>query len=562
MTQVITASKEIERQARDSATEKLHSMAPLGPSIKGAAAAVEQEKKREEEEKRPEEEIIDFTKHKIREIQALYPVPEQLDPFTEALLSGVDPMAAHQALTLVYPMLGFLGNNMRVLYADGKLRYVNGQGWQMGGSRRGKSIVLRSLEELFLSKDIAEKNAAVKRAADYSLLSEKEQKEVAPPRVVIRIFDSIPTAIALLKQMQINGGGAVYLSCSECGELGKKIGTVYYSVLLDMLKKGYDGVGEPFLHETSSKIYFVESMKIFSNIGGTEDPMYKVFSHCDSDGTLSRGVVTILGEPKNEETEGPYKSPSWTDEQLHILLEGASRLRNFDNRFNENQNENQNNDKESDERVYEGAKDGDGSAPTVEEYNISLQRERERRALRIPTIVSFGKEIKRDLARIGEITDDCCSRANEIAQGMCYLLYVANGLAEVPEEERDAKYHETLHRIFDVVRWWIKRSMDCAISIQTELNANSKSHREKIRMAYKQRAGATVAESIYRERSAAFEQYEKEHEGETVSVRDVRDGFEPFKSLSLRTIHRSVKERGWKLCAFGKYRVPGKEVES
>ncbi len=561
MTQVITASKEMERQARDKATEKLHNMAPLGPSITGAAAMVEQENEFNEDEEHLEEEgeIVDFTKCKIREIQALTPVPEQLDPFTEALLAGVDPMAAHQALTLVYPMLGFLGNNMRVLYADGKLRYVNGQGWQMGGSRRGKSIVLRSLEELFLSKDIAEKNAAVKRAADYSLLSEKEQKEVAPPRVVIRIFDSIPTAIALLKQMQINGGGAVYLSCSECGELGKKIGTVYYSVLLDMLKKGYDGVGEPFLHETSSKIYFVESMKIFSNIGGTEDPMYKVFSHCDSDGTLSRGVVTILGEPKDEVKEGPYKSPSWTEEQVKILLRGANRLRNFDNRFNENQNENQNNDKESDERVYESAKDSDGSAPTVEEYNISLQRERERHALCIPAIVSFGKEIKSDLSRIGEIADDCCSRAFEVAQGMCYLLYVANGLAEIPEGERDAKYHETMHRIFDVVRWWINRSMECAIAIQTRLNANSKSHREEIRLAYKQTIGASSALGVFNEREMAFVEYEKSHAGEIVNVRAVINSIELLKKLNPKTVSRDIKARGWEEFSHGKYRVPKKE---
>jgi len=556
MTQVITASKEIERQARDSATEKLHSMAPLGPSIRGAAAAVEQEKKREEEEKRLEEEIIDFTKHKIREIQALYPVPEQLDPFTEALLSGVDPMAAHQALTLVYPMLGFLGNNMRVLYADGKLRYVNGQGWQMGGSRRGKSIVLRSLEELFLSKDIAEKNAAVKRAADYSLLSEKEQKEMAPPREVIRIFDSIPTSIALLKQMQINGGGAIYISCSECGELGKKIGSAYYSVMLDMMKKGYDGTGEPFLHETSSRIYFVESMKIFTNIGGTEDPMYKVFRSCDSDGTLSRGVVTILGEPKDEVKEGLYKSPSWTEEQVKILLGGANRLRKFDNRFKENQNENY--DKESDERVYEGAKGGDGSAPTVEEYNISLQRERERHALCIPAIVSFGKEIKSDLSRIGEIADDCCSRAFEVAQGMCYLLYVANGLAEIPEGERDAKYHETMHRIFDVVRWWINRSMECAIAIQTRLNANSKSHREEIRLAYKQTMGASSALGVFNEREMAFVEYEKSHAGEIVNVRAVINSIELLKKLNPKTVSRDIKARGWEEFSHGKYRVPRK----
>lgn len=320
MTQVITASKELEQMARDSATEKLHSMAPLGPSIRGAAAAVEQEKKRKEEEKRLEEEIIDFTKRKIREIQALYPVPEQLDPFTESLLSGVDPMSVHQAMTLVFPILAFLGHKARVLYADGMLRWMCGQSWQMGGSGCGKTVVLRSLENLFLSKELAEKDAAAKRESAYSQLSEEERKKVEKPQEKLRILDSVPTAIALLEQMQINGDGVMYLSCTEGGEFAKKISNQYYALVLDMMKKSYDGTGEAFLYKNSEKTYYVSSMKLCCNIGATIDPMYKIFHHCDSDGTLSRGSLVILGERKDEETEGAYKRPEWTKDQMSVLL--------------------------------------------------------------------------------------------------------------------------------------------------------------------------------------------------------------------------------------------------
>ena len=296
---------------------------PIGPSIEIARQQLEEEKAIAASCIDDGEETIDISKYKVRDVQAMSPIPEQLDPFTEALLGGVDPMSAHQAMTLSYPILAFMGQNARVLYDDGTLRWMSGQSWQMGGSGCGKSLVLRSLEQMFLAKEIAETDEAARKAAAYTLLSEKERKETSMPQEKVRILDTVPTALALLMQMQINEGGAMYLSCSECGEFGKKIRTPYYSLVLDMMKKSYDGTGEAYLHKASDKMYYVPSMKLCCNIGGTIDPMFRIFRQCDSDGTLSRGAVTILGERKNEETEGAYKAPKWTKEQTDVLLAGA-----------------------------------------------------------------------------------------------------------------------------------------------------------------------------------------------------------------------------------------------
>ena len=533
---------------------------PIGPSIEIARQQLEEEKAIAASCIDDGEETIDISKYKVRDVQAMSPIPEQLDPFTEALLSGVDPMSAHQAMTLSYPILAFMGQNARVLYDDGTLRWMSGQSWQMGGSGCGKSLVLRSLEQMFLAKEIAENDEAARKAAAYTLLSEKERKETSMPQEKVRILDTVPTALALLMQMQINEGGAMYLSCSECGEFGKKIRTPYYSLVLDMMKKSYDGTGEAYLHKASDKMYYVPSMKLCCNIGGTIDPMYRIFRQCDSDGTLSRGAVTILGERKNEETEGAYKAPKWTKEQTDVLLAGAARLRGFDNRFKENDNDNNNdndndNNEESNRRAYEGAKDSDGNVPTLTEYNISVQEERVRLALSVPAIVAFGKEIKANLARIGEIADDSCSRANERAQAMCYLLYIANGLAAVPEEERDARYDETLHRIIDVVRWWVNSSIDCAIAIQRQLNVNSKSYREEIRLAYKETMGASAAQNAQRERNDAFREYEAAHVGEIVSIKDAQEANDVFKTVSRKTFLNLVRQRGWRFVVNGKYRV-------
>ena len=533
---------------------------PIGPSIEIARQQLEEEKAIAASCIDDGEETIDISKYKVRDVQAMSPIPEQLDPFTEALLSGVDPMSAHQAMTLSYPILAFMGQNARVLYDDGTLRWMSGQSWQMGGSGCGKSLVLRSLEQMFLAKEISEKDEAARKAAAYTLLSEKERKETSMPQEKVRILDTVPTALALLMQMQINEGGAMYLSCSECGEFGKKIRTPYYSLVLDMMKKSYDGTGEAYLHKASDKMYYVPSMKLCCNIGGTIDPMYRIFRQCDSDGTLSRGAVTILGERKNEETEGAYKAPKWTKEQTDVLLAGAARLRGFDNRFKENDNDNNNdndndNNEESNRRAYEGAKDSDGNVPTLTEYNISVQEERLRLALSVPAIVAFGKEIKANLARIGEIADDSCSRANERAQAMCYLLYIANGLAAVPEEERDARYDETLHRIIDVVRWWVNSSIDCAIAIQRQLNVNSKSYREEIRLAYKETMGASAAQNAQRERNDAFREYEAVHVGEIVSIKEAQEANDVFKTVSRKTFLSLVRQRGWRFVVNGKYRV-------
>jgi len=505
---------------------------------------------------RPKESVptINVDKYSVREVQAMCPLPEQLDPFTEALLSGVDPMSVHQALTLTFPMLAFLGSNTRVLYASRKLRWMCGLTWQMGGSGCGKSTVLRSLEDLLLCKEIAEKDAAARRIREYSQLSEEERKKTPKPKEKLFIFDGIPTGLALMEQMQINDGGAIYISCTECGELAKKIGSRHFSIVLDMIKKSHDETGEPFLYKTSERTLYVSSMKICANIGGTEDQMYKVLHHCDSDGTLSRSAVVMLGEPKDEDTEGEYKDPSWTKEQVKILVEGANRLRNFDNTYRENLNDNlnlnhnENSDEESDQRVYEGAKDGDGNAPTIEEYNFSVQEERVRRALCVPEIITFGKEIKRELSRIGEITTDCCSRANELAQAICYLLYVANGLADVSEKERDGAYFETLRRIMDVSRWWIYRSIDAAVAVQTQLNANSKSQREGIRVAYKRQASGRLSDMLREKREAAFRDFEEKYDGMKVNANALRV-YDVFASMDRSQLRRLILDRGYEYVA-------------
>lgn len=581
MTQIITATKEQERKAADKAVIRL-SGKTLGPSIAQAAADVKEKAEIEAADKFAErngeieqDEIIykdgvatlNLSDMNIRQIQMLNPVPEELDPFTEALLGGVDPMAAHQALTLTFPIMAFLGHNIRVLYEDGTLRWMCGQSWQMGGSGCGKSLVLRELENLFLSEEKKRNAENAQKAAAYSLLSEKERKETNMPEEEVRIMDSVPTALALLQQMQINGGGAMYLSCSECGEFGKKIKGQYYALVLDMMKKSYDGTGESYMHKTNSGMYYVPSMKLCCNIGGTIDPMYGIFRQCDSDGTLSRGAVTMLGERKDEKKDGPYKSPDWTKEQVEVLLRGAMRLRNFNNTFNENdgstgspqENENLNlndNDDENEKinsRIYEGARDSEGNIPSLAEYNISMQKERIARALNIPAFQALGREIKRYLVDIGEIADDCCSRANERAMALCYLLYVANGLYEdVPESEKD----ETMRRIVDVARWWVRSSIDCAIAVQKQLNINSKSQRESIRNNYKEVMGASGAQKLLVTRAEALRKYEAEYTGEQRTLKEIHDDISLFRDLSLKQTQRIIDAWGWKRASYAKYLIP------
>ena len=568
MTQIITATKEQERKAADRAVIRL-SGRPLGPSIAQAAADVKEKEELEAADKLAvergevvEDEVIykdgkatlDLTNKNIRQIQMLNPVPEKLDPFTQALLDGVDPMAAHQALTLTFPIMAFLGHNIRVLYEDGTLRWMCGQSWQMGGSGCGKSLVLREIENLFLSEEKKKNAENAQKAAAYSLLSEKERKETNLPDEEVRIMDSVPTALALLQQMQVNGGGAMYLSCSECGEFGKKIKGTYYALVLDMMKKSYDGIGESYMHKTNSGMYYVPSMKLCCNIGGTIDPMYGIFRQCDSDGTLSRGAVTMLGERKDEKKDGPYKAPSWTKEQVEVLLKGAMRLRNFNNTYNEDDLfKNDEGDKESMERVFDSARDSEGNIPTIAEYNISMQKERIRRALNVEAFQALGKEIKRYLVNIGEIADDCCSRANERAMALCYLLYIANGLNEdISASEKS----ETIQRIIDVARWWVRSSIDCAIAVQKQLNLNSKSQRENIRNNYKEVMGASGAQQILVTRAKALREYEAGHVGEQRTLKEIHDGIALFRDISLKQVQRIVDAWGWKRASYAKYLIP------
>lgn len=562
MKQIIVATKEQAQAASDRSVVRLIGCT-LGPSISQAATDVAEKAEIEAADKENEDgedivvqqgtAVVDFSDKSIVEAQALNPVPEDLDPFTAALLGGVDPMAVHQTLTLAFPILAFLGNNIRVLYDDKTLRWMCGQSWQMAGSGCGKSLVLRSLEDLFLSQERRQNAENAQKAAAYSLLSEKERKETNLPDEEVRIMDSIPTALALLQQMQINGGGAMYLSCSECGEFGKKIKAPYYSIILDMMKKSYDGTGEAYMHKSNTAMYYVPSMKLCCNIGGTFDPMYGIFRQCDSDGTLSRGAVTIIGERKDEIKYGAYIPPCWTKEQTEVLLKGAMRLRNFNNTYNEDEFfKTGKRDEEADERVYDSARDSDGNIPSVAEYNISMQKERVARALDVEAFQALGKEIKRYLAEIGDLADDCCSRANERAMAMCYILYVANGLYEdMPVEEK----YESMRKIVDVVRWWIRASIDCAIAVQKQLNFNSKSHREEIKAAYKETMGASRAQQILMTRTRALREYESAHGGEVVNIKNVHDELDIFSSLSIKQTKRIIDTWGWEKVSYGKYKV-------
>ena len=475
----------------------------------------------------------------IKDIFSYNQIPERLDPFTAALLGGCDPVSAHQALTLSMPILSFLGHNARVIYSDGTLRWVSGQSWQMGGSGCGKSIVLRSLENLFLADEIRRNAENAKEAAAYTLLPEKERNEKAMPQAEVHILDSIPTALALLQQIQINGGGAVYISCSECGEFGKKISNPYYSLVLDMMKKSYDGTGEAFMHKASDKTYYVPSMKLCCNIGGTIDPMYKIFRHCDADGTLSRGNLTILGERKDEKTEGPYRAPSWTREQMQALWQGADRLRNFNNTYYEDKTdfitaENR--------ELFEKQQGTGGELATAQDLQLAVSVERRHRALRIPEIIAFGREIKEYLTDFGtEVIDDCCSRADERAMGLAYLLYIANG-------ERA----ELLPDIIGTVRWWVKLTIDCAYAMQMSINRETRSRKDVVRRDFKRQGLNHAAREVADTRDAAFREFEARYEGQEKTLDDFWQ-IPVLRSLSERTVRRLVSDRGYRISKLGVY---------
>lgn len=472
---------------------------------------------------------LDAGRCSVRDILAINPLPDKLDPFTAALVGGCDPVSAHQAVTLAFPILSFLGQHARVLYSDGTLRWVSGQSWQMGGSGSGKSLVLQALEQLFLAREFREKTENARKAAAYTMLSAKERRELPVPQQKVRIFDGIPTSLALLQQAQINDGEAIYISCTECGEFAKKVANPYYALVLDMMKKSYDGIGSPYLHKTADKTYFVSSMRLCSNVGGTIEPMFRIFRQCDSDGTLSRGSLTMLGERKNEQADGAYKAPCWTSEQKRLMWQAADRLRDFDNRF-----------REQDAALTDDGADG----LSVEEREDRLLEERRRRALCVPEIIALGGEVKALLASYGtEVIDDCCSRADERAMGLAYLLYIANG------ESADV-----LPQIISAVRWWVKMSIDCAYALQLAINREARSHRDIVRGNFKTQGIVRAQHEVDEARNAAFCEFEKQYEGTEKSLDEMQE-IPIFQPLSQRTIRRLVQQRGYRSVKRGVYLV-------
>ena len=415
------------------------------------------------------------------------------DTFTQALLGGVDRVSHHQALSVAYPIMAFLANRLRVCYDEGTPRWMSGQTWQTGGSGTGKSLMLRALEDLFLAPEMREADLRAQRAAEYSLLSEKEQKQTPMPREEVRVLHGVPTAVALLQQMQVNGGGAIYLSCSECGELGKKISSTHYSLILDMLKKSYDGVGEPFLHKTSSSTYYVSSMKICSNIGGTIDQMYKIMKWCNGDGTLSRGALTILEGRKDEAVDGAFCPPQWDAAQRELLLAGCERLR--------------------------GAV-SEGEAP-----------------LSVPCFLALGREVRHHLLTLGEAAADCCSRADERAMALCYLLYVANGC--------DTGNNDALPGIVEVARWWTMQAIDCAMAMQSTLDANTRTMRGIVKQAYRNQAQTSAAAALTRRRDEAFRDFEQKHKGQECGWQDLQAASPLFANLDRTRLYRMLAERGY-----------------
>ena len=532
----------------------------LGPSLKRIG---------EEVKAKMEREALDPAICAAKDILARNPLPEDLDPFTRTLLGGVDEVAAHQALTLVLPILAFLGQNARVIYNDDTLRWISGQSWQMGGSGCGKSLVLRKLEELFLARELRQNIENAKVASDYSLLSEKEKKETPVPDVELHILDSIPTALALLQQMQINKGGAIYISCSECGEFGKKIGNPYYSLVLDMLKKSYDGVGEPFMHKNKEAIYYTPSMKLCCNIGGTIDPMFKIFRHCNADGTLSRSNLTILPERKDEKVDGKYKSPSWTMEEKQLLWEAADRLRNTNNTFKEN--EKIISDPECGALLEKfGYRMAEGMPPSVEQLESAVAQERLERAFSVAEVQQLGLDIKCYLAGLGDVAADCCSRADERAMGLCYLLLIANGFrfehhsanadsADRADNSSAGDDARLVRQVVEVVRWWVMMTIDCALAVQNRIDLKIRSEKRGVMNAYGEIRH--VSSEIQEARNFAFADYEERNRGQTLSIDGLRE-YAVFANLHFSTLYRLTVERGWKSIRRGAYRLPDKEEEA
>ena len=557
-------TKTVAESVRDSVTRKLANLRLPTPQPMLRLPTDEEQAEAERIERELSGTNINLNHVTVKDILSSNPLPENIDPFSRALLSGCDPVSVHQAMTLAMPILSFLGQNIRVLYGDGTLRWISGQSWQMGGSGCGKSVVLRALERLFLSRELRRNAENAKEIAAYSMLSEKERKEKPSPEVEVRVMDCIPTALALLQQIQVNKGGVIYISCSECGEFAKKIGNPYYSLVLDMLKKSYDGTGEPFMHKASDRMYYAPSMKLCFNVGGTVDPMFRIFRHCNADGTLSRGSLTILAERKDEKTEGVYRAPQWTEEQEALLWAGAERLRNTNNTFYEKEDIDSSAECMSLLEKYGYRKD-DQVPPTMEELEKAVARERCSRAFSLPQVLALGRDIKAYVASLGDVAADCCSRADERAMGLCYLLLVANGYrfgADGTASDAAAEENAVLMEgVLSVVRWWVMTTIDCAWAVQTRINAKYISERRGIVHDTGEAATRRIGGEVNAARKKAFEDFEARHAGEDVNWEALREE-EAFAPLSRTTIWRLISERGWEHLSRGLYRLPYMEEKA
>ena len=374
--------------------------------------------------------------------------------------------------------------------------------------------------------------------------------------------------MALLQQMQINKGGAIYISCSECGEFGKKIGNPYYSLNLDMFKKSYDGVGEPFMHKNKDAIYYTPSMKLCVNIGGTIDPMFKIFRHCNADGTLSRSNLTILPERKDEKVDGKYKSPSWTMEEKQLLWEAADRLRNTNNTFKEN--EKIISDPECGALLEKyGYRMAEGMPPSVEQLESAVAQERLERAFRVAEVQQLGLDIKHYLADLGDVAADCCSRADERAMGLCYLLLIANGFrfehhsanadsADRADNSSAGKDKRLVQQVVEVVRWWVMMTIDCALAVQNRIDLKIRSEKNGVMNAYGEVRRVPI--EIQEARNYAFADYEERKQGQNLKLEEMRD-YAVFANVHFTTIYRSAIDRGWKSFKRGVYMLPEKEPE-
>ncbi len=496
------------------------------------------------------------------------PLPEDIDPFSRTLLGGVDPIAVHQAMTVVIPILCQLGEQSRVLYSPHRLRWMCGMSWQMGVSGSGKSEVQRELEKLFLSKDLKENSMNAKEASKYSLLSEKEKKETPVPEEKVRIFMGLPTSLALVQQMQVNDGGAIYISCTECGEFGKKIAQTSYNAIPDMMKRSYDGTGEEYIHKTLQGSLYVPSMKLNANFSGTIDPVFKVFRYNNADGTLSRCNLTILPKRKDEEKEGVYKEPHWAMKERIFLRECADRLRTFNNKFHENEKPDEIDECNALLEKY-GLRADENYVPTVQDLEDCVYAEQCAKAVCIPEVLELGRDIKKYLVSFGDMAADSCSRANERAMGLCYLLLIANGFAPLRNcggsevhngEAWTAEDRQLLSQCINTARWWIDISIDCALALQSILDLHTPSVKNGMIAAFGEKVKSINA--IEAARQAAFCDFEARHAGELVSVEDLRE-CAVFANVAKATLYRQKDKRGWKAYKRGaRYLMPEKKGEA